>query len=548
MTKHLLPTAVMLIVIICLLPIFGVVGAAALNSLDSVVQLADTVLWRYTWTTLLLVTLVASASAIIGTIAAWLVVACEFAGRKLLEIALVLPLAFPAYVLAYAYTDILDHPGIVQSSLRALMGWGPRDYWFPEIRSLGGAACMLTLVLYPYVYLIARSAFKAHSTGAFNSARSLGAAPARAFLSVSVPMARPAIAAGALLVIMETIADFGTVAHFGVQTFATGIYKTWFGLGDRGASAQLALGLLSFALLVAALEYFNRDSASAYRSAVNQKFFRRFHLRGARARLAQTFCLLPIALGALVPAVALVLMSWESEQTLFSWRYAHYIKNTLVLGAIAAPLTVLAVIVLGSFHRFSANRVSLAALFVGRMGYAVPGVVIALGLLIPFASFDNWLDQLMRDWFNISTGLLISGSIWLLVIAYMVRFMAAAIGAYDSGLATIPRVTDAAAQMLGGNIITTVRRIHLPILRQHLLTAMLIVFIDTVKELPATLVLRPFNYDTLAVHAFRLAADERLAGAAIPSLIIAAMGLAPTIILCLKLSRDNPHTIRQLEK
>ena len=548
MTKHLLPTAAMLIAGVCLLPIIGVVVAAALSSFEGVAQLAETVLWRYTWTTLVLIAWVVAGSIFIGTIAAWLVVTCEFGGRKLLEIALVLPLAFPAYVLAYAYTDILDHPGIVQSSLRALMGWGPRDYWFPEIRSLGGAACMLTLVLYPYVYLIARSAFKVHSTGAFNSARSLGAAPARAFLAVSVPMVRPAIAAGALLVIMETIADFGTVAHFGVQTFATGIYKTWFGLGDRGASAQLALGLLSFALLVAALEYFNRDGASAYRSAVNQKSFRRFHLRGGRAHLAQAFCALPIVLGALVPTVTLLLMSLESEQTLFSWRYAHFIKNTFMLGAIAATLTVLAVVVLGSYKRFSTNRFSLAALFVGRMGYAVPGGVIAVGLLIPFASFDNWLDQLMRDWFNISTGLLISGSIWLLVIAYMVRFLAAAIGAYDSGLATIPRVTDAAAQMLGGNIVTTVRRIHLPILRQHLLTAMLIVFIDTVKELPATLVLRPFNYDTLAVHAFRLAADERLAGAAIPSLLIATMGLAPTLILCLKLSRDNPRTGKQLEK
>ena len=539
MTKQLLLAVAIVIVGVCLLPIIGVVVAAALGSLDTVAQLAETVLWRYTWTTLVLVALVASGSIFIGTIAAWLVVTCEFGGRKLLEVALVLPLAFPAYVLAYAYTDILDHPGIVQSTLRELMGWGPRDYWFPEIRSLGGAACMLTLVLYPYVYLIARSAFKVHSTGAFNSARSLGASPARAFFLVSVPMARPAIAAGALLVMMETIADFGTVAHFSVQTFATGIYKTWFGLADRGASAQLALGLLSFALLVAALEYFNREGASAYRTAVNQKSFTRFYLPGARARLAQIFCALPILLGALVPTVTLFLMSLESEQTLFSWRYAHFIKNTFVLGTIAATLTVLAVIVLGSFHRFSANRVSLAAIFIGRMGYAVPGGVIAVGLLIPFASFDNWLDQLMRDSFGVSTGLLISGSIWLLVIAYVVRFLAAAIAAYDSGLATIPRTTDAAAQMLGGSIGTTVRRIHLPILRQHLLTAMLIVFIDTVKELPATLVLRPFNYDTLAVHAFNLASDERLAGAAVPSLLIATMGLAPTLLLCLKISREQ---------
>jgi len=426
MDKTSFSLASLAIAAICLLPILGVIAAALLGTTETLLQLADTVLWRYTWTTLVLVILVATGSIVIGASTAWLVVTCEFTGRRLLEIALVLPLAFPAYVLAYAYTDVLDHPGIVQSSLRALMGWGPRDYWFPEIRSLGGAAAMLTLVLYPYVYLMARTAFRLQAATPFYAARSLGASPFHAFVSVSLPMARPAIAGGMLLVVMETIADFGTVAHFSVQTFATGIYTSWFGLADRAAAAQLALGLLSFALLIAALE--------------------------------------------------------------------------------------------------------------SRLGYAVPGGVIAVGLLVPFATFDNWLDARMEDWFDISTGLLISGSIWLMIAAYMIRFLAAAISAYDSGLSTITPNIDAASRILGRSAWGTVRSVHLPVLRGSVLTALLIVFVDTIKELPATLILRPFNYDTLAVQAFRLASDERLEGAAVPSLMIAAIGLVPVILLCLQLA------------
>ena len=232
-----------------------------MGRIETLAQLAETVLWRYTWTTLVLMVSVAAGSIVIGTLTAWLVATAEFKGRRFFEIALVIPLAFPAYVLAYAYTDILDHPGIVQSTLRHVMDLGPRDYWFPEIRSLGGAALMLTLVLYPYVYLLARASFRMQAATPFYAARSLGSSPTNAFLLVSLPIAQPAIAGGSLLVIMETIADFGTVAHFSVQTYARGIYTNWFGIADRGAAAQLALGLLAFALLVALLEYINRGSA-----------------------------------------------------------------------------------------------------------------------------------------------------------------------------------------------------------------------------------------------------------------------------------------------
>ncbi|MEL6380730.1 MAG: iron ABC transporter permease, partial [Pseudomonadota bacterium] len=528
---------------ICLLPLIGVVAAATLGTLDTLTRLAETVLWDYTWTTLVLVTLVAVGAIIIGSVTAWLVVATEFRGRRILEVALVVPLAFPAYVLAYAYTDVLDHPGIVQSTLRSMMGWGPRDYWFPEIRSLGGAALMLTLVLYPYVYLMARTAFRMQAATPFYAARSLGASPMKAFLTISLPMARPAIAAGALLVVMETIADFGTVAHFSVQTFATGIYTSWFGLADRAAAAQLAVGLLAFALLVAALEYMNRGKAG-FAAKGRQEVFARFQLSGKRALGAQFVCILPVLLGVIIPTVTLILMGMRSEQEIFSPRYIRFIQNSLLLASVAALVTVGAAILLGTFNRLLSGKTALATLFIGRLGYAVPGGVIAVGLLVPFARFDNWLDDQMEAWFDISTGLLISGSIWLLIAAYMIRFLAAAIGSYDSGLATVTPNIDAASRVLGRTAWGTVRSIHMPILRSSILTALLIVFVDTIKELPATLILRPFNYDTLAVQAFRLASDERLEGAAVPSLMIAGIGLLPVILLCAQIGdwRSQRHT------
>ncbi|MFK7835913.1 MAG: ABC transporter permease [Sulfitobacter sp.] len=535
MDTKLISGVAMLVAAICMLPLIGVVAAAYFGSSDTLAQLAETVLWRYTWTTLVLVTLVSVGSILIGTVTAWLVVTCDFRGRRFLEVALVIPLAFPAYVLAYAYTDVLDHPGIVQTTLRHVMGWGPRDYWFPEIRSLGGAALMLTLVLYPYVYLLTRAAFRMQAATPFYAARSLGSSPFAAFMRVSLPMARPAIAAGALLVVMETIADFGTVAHFSVQTFATGIYTSWFGLADRGAAAQLALGLLVFALLVAALEHINRGSA-AFAVKGRQEPFRRVDLRGRRALFAQMACGLPILLGVIIPTVTLILMGLRSEQNIFSPRYLRFIQSTLTLASVAAIVTVTAAVLLGTFNRVFQNRTAISSMFIGRLGYAVPGGVIAVGLLVPFANFDNWLDAQMEAWFGISTGLLISGSIWLLVIAYMIRFLAAAIGAYDSGLSTVTPNMDAAARVLGRTAWGTVRKIHLPVLRPSILTALVIVFVDTVKELPATLILRPFNYDTLAVQAFRLASDERLEGAAVPSLMIAGIGLVPVILLCAQIS------------
>ena len=526
---------------ICALPMVAVAIAAMSGGTETISHLMDTVLPRYAGTTIWLVLLVSAGTFALGVGAAWLVTMTRFPGVRLFEIALVLPLAFPAYVMAYAYTHILDHPGIVQTLLRDVTGWGPREYWFPEIRSVGGAAVMLILVLYPYVYLLARAAFLQQSATTFLAARALGASAWGAFFKISLPLARPAIAGGVLLAVMETIADFGTVAYFGVQTFATGIYTSWFSMADRAGAAQLALCLLSFALLLAMLERAQRGRAKYHDPSRRQQRMEPAQLTGLGALVAVILCGVPVILGAVLPVIILFSMGLGSEQNLLSPRYLGFIQNSLVLASVAGVCTVTAAVIVGFFQRLRPGRLSHAAAYVGRLGYAVPGGVIAVGLLVPFAAFDNALDAMMRARFDYSTGLLITGSIWLLVAAYMVRFLAAALGAYEGGQAMVPANMDAAARSLGQTPTGTLRRVHLPILAPSLLTALLIVFVDVMKELPATLIMRPFNYDTLAVQAYRLASDERLEGAAVPSLVIVAIGLLPVILICRQVGR---HTNR----
>ncbi len=534
-----LAVAAVTIATICALPMLAVLLAALSGGTDTVKHLMQTVLPGYAGTTLLLVLLVSVGTFCIGVGAAWLVTMTRFPLVRWLEIMLVLPLAFPAYVLAYAYTHVLDHPGIVQAALRDVTGWGPRDYWFPEIRSLGGAALMLVLVLYPYVYLLARAAFLQQSGTTFLAARALGSSAWAAFFKVALPLARPAIAGGVLLAVMETIADFGTVAYFGVQTFATGIYTSWFSLFDRAGAAQLALCLLSFALFLAMLERAQRGRARYHDPSRRTQAMPPVELKGWHAAAAVILCGVPVVFGALLPIAVLLWMGIGSEQDLFSPRYLGFIRNSVTLAGVAAVLTVLAAICVGFFQRLSPGRLANGAAYVARLGYAVPGGVIAVGLLVPFAMFDNAFDAWMRRTFDISTGLLITGSIWLLVVAYMVRFLAAALGAYEGGQAMVHANMDAAARSLGQSPMGTLRRVHLPILAPSLLTALLIVFVDVMKELPATLIMRPFNYDTLAVQAYRLASDERLNGAAVPSLVIVAMGLLPVILICRQVGRQR---------
>jgi iron(III) transport system permease protein len=515
-----------------LLPILAVALAALTGSFETWAHLAATLLPRSALNTFFLAGLVALGSAMLGTGAAWLVTMTRFPCVRIFEIALALPLALPAYVLAYAYTGFLDHPGPVQTLLREVTGWGPRDYWFPEIRSLPGAAAMLILVLYPYVYLLARAAFLQQSATAFLAARALGQGPWAAFFRVSLPIARPAIAAGVLLSVMETIADFGTVAHFGVETFATAIYRSWFSMGDRAAAAQLSLCLLTVALFLALLERAQRGAARHHNTGKRFEVLPPVPLAGWRGAGAVMLCAIPVLFGFLGPVIVLAEMAVGSGQDLLSPRYLGFIANSLTLASLAALAAVALGFLLLLAARLRPGAAQRGAVETARVGYAVPGGVIAVGLLVPFAAFDNALDAWMRETFGISTGLLFTGTIALLLIAYIVRFLAAAIGALEAGFAALPQQIDAVARTLGAGPGRILARVHVPVLAPSVLTALLVVFVDTMKELPATLILRPFDTDTLAVQAFRLAADERLNGAAVPSLVIAAAGLIPVIVLC----------------
>ena len=536
MTERLLFRLAWFAVAICVIPIAAAALAAMTGDLDTWRKILASVLPRYTGTTLALVLIVGCSTAAIGSLTAWLVTVYRFPGHRWLEVALALPLAFPAFVLAYAYTYLLDHPGPVQTWLRDFTGWGPRDYWFPEIRSLGGAAAMLTVVLYPYVYLLARASFKQQSANAFLVARTLGHSPARAFWQVALPMARPAIAGGALLAVMETISDFGTVSFFNVQTFATGIYQSWFSLGDRPAAAQLSLCLLSFALLLAGLERAQRGKARTAGKGARFASVDRPRLRGLAGLGAMLICLAPVLLGFVIPVIMLGVMAVGSGQNLFDGRYLGLMGNSVMLASVAAGLTVLGAVLIGFRARTRPGRASRWMVIGAGLGYAVPGGVIAVGLMVPMAALDNAIDAVMEAQFGISTGLLITGSIWLMVLAYIARFMAAALNAYDSGMATVPTHYDAVARSLGQAAPRLLWRVHLPVARTSVLTALLIVFVDVMKELPATLILHPFNFQTLAVQAHRLASDERLFEAAVPSLTLGAFGLIPVALLCWSLA------------
>lgn len=493
-------------------------------------HLADTVLADYVANTLLLIVGVGLGVLVIGTCTAWLVTMCEFPGRRVFEWALIVPLAIPAYIIAYAYTDILSHPGFVQSTLRELTGWGPRDYWFPNIRSLGGATVMFIFVLYPYVYLLARSAFLEQSTCYAEVSRTLGRTAFQSFRQVSLPLARPALAGGVSLALMETLADFGTVAHFGVHTFTTGIYQAWLSMDDLVAAGQLATMLLAVVLTVVVVERAERRRAR-YHFSRRVRDLSRYTLSGVRAWLATLACLMPVLLGFVLPVAILLNLSYVDGHDLFTERYAILVGNSLTLGFLAALAAVTPALVLAYAARLASGPLSRAAVRLAHLGYAVPGSVIAVGILMPLAAFDNAVDAFVRATFGISTGLLLTGSLAALVFAYVVRFMAVALTTVEASLAKIPGSMDAAARTLGETQFGTLRRVHMPLLSGGLMTAALMVFIDVMKELPATLILRPFNYDTLAVQAYRLASDERLAQASTPSLVLVAAGLIPVVML-----------------
>ena len=479
----------------------------------------------------------------VGAATAWIVATCEFAGRRVFEWALLLPLAMPAYIVAYAYTDYLQYAGPLQTALRDAFQWRRGDYWFPEIRSLTGAAFVFTLVLYPYVYLLARTAFLARTAAMIDAARSLGQTPWQTWWRVNLPLARPAIAAGALLALMETLADYGAAAYFGLQTFTTSIYRAWFSLGDRLAASQLAAVLLMLVLILFFIEHRARGRARFFTPTASHRPAQRVRLSRRSEAGAIALCTAPIALGFVVPVLLLLRLLEPAWQTVDWSRYVRWLANTLSIGIAAAAVALVVVLSLAYMARSVPRGVPKvlisSAVRMMSLGYAVPGAVIAVGILVPLAAFDNRLDQVMRAILGVGTGLLLTGSVIALLYGYLVRYFAVAYQTVEAGLARITPAMDASARSLGSTPLDTFVRVHLPILRPSILAACLLVFVDVMKELPATLVLRPFNFDTLAVITYQMASDERLGQAALPALTIVAAGVLPVALLSRAISRAS---------
>ena len=510
-------------------------------------HLLDTVLADYVINSLVLCGGVGVCVALLGTGAAWLVTHYEFRGRRIAEWALLLPLAMPAYVLAYTYTDFLQFAGPLQSALREIFGWHKADYWFPDVRSIGGAIGLFSCVLYPYVYLLARAAFIERAGSMIDAARALGLSPWQSFRQVTMPLARPAIVAGIALALMETLADYGTVAYFAVNTFTTGIYRAWYSLGDRVAAAQLAACLLTGVLFLLVIEQASRGRARYHGVSGNQRNRPR-ELLGWRALLAQIACLIPIVTGFVLPAGLLLRLALEGGDAQFGSRFLILARNSFAVALVTAILAVgLALLLAYAARRGNGKgRNWLPRVYrrVVGLGYAVPGSVIAVGVLIPVTRLDNMLTQWWQLSFGVNPGLILTGGIAALIYAYLARFLAIALQSLDAGFARITPSMDAAARSLGAGSGETLRRVHLPLLRGSMLTAGLLVFVDVMKELPATLVMRPFNFDTLATQTYSLATDERLGEASTAALAIVIVGLLPIIVLSRQIARGRGAPIR----
>lgn len=522
------------------LPLLAVLAAAAVPAGEAWRHVLHTTLAEMLGNSALLAVAVGLMAASAGAISAWLVSTCAFPGRRLVEVALLLPLAMPAYVSGYAYTWLLDVAGPVQGAIRAATGLTWRQMgWFPEIRSLPGAALVLAMVLYPYVYMLCRAAFLQQSTCLIEVSRTLGHSLTRSFLRVALPLARPALAAGTALVLMEVLADFGTVQHFGVRTFTTGIYETWFGMQDRGAASQLSVALLACVALLMLGERFARGGRRYHPMTTRHPPFRPVQLAGFKAWLALAACLMPVLLGFLVPAGTLLVLALQAGDPLSPHRYLPYATHSLLLAGITAVLAVALAGVLAWGVRLSGHWLTRVSARVAALGYALPGSVIAVGTLMPFGIFDNALNGWTRAHLGVSVGLVLSGSIAALVFAYLVRFMAVALGGLESGLARLKPSLRDAARSLGATAGRAVWRVEMPLSRGAMLSAGLLVFVDTMKELPATLIIRPFDFDTLAVRVNTLASDERLAEASSAALLIVLAGLVPVMILTRAMRRRD---------
>ncbi len=497
-------------------------------------------------TTLTLVVLTSLATAALGVAAAWSVVAYDFPGRRILSWALVLPLAVPPYLAAYAFGEFFLFSGPVQTFYRSLFGFASsRDYWFPDVRSVGGAALVMSCVLYPYVYLTTRVVFLMQGRNIADVARTLGARPGRVFFRVLLPVARPAIVAGVALVLMEVLNDIGAAEYLGVNTMTSAVFTTWINRSSLEGAAQIAMVmlLLVFALLMA--ERWARSSQRFHNIRASQVGARpaRIRLGSWRGRAVAAGLWTPVAFGLGVPLYIFGDYAAQRFLALLNADLARALASTVTVGLLTAAVTVTTALLLIEFSRRARGRLPAALVRLATLGYALPGTIVGLGLLFALARFDNGLDALMRDWLGVSTGLLLTGSATAVVIACSIRFLALAEGSIQSGLAKLPPNLDEAARSLGRSANASARDVLLPLLRPAILTASVLVFVDTVKELSATILLRPFGFNTLATLVYQNASRAVMQDAALAALLIIATATVPVIMLSRALARDERASI-----
>lgn len=534
-------TAATLVVVgLVLLPLasifVGILGEAS----ETWQHLASTVLLDYVWHSIVLVIGVGALSLIVGISSAWFVTTCEFPGRRLFEWSLILPLAIPTYILAYTYAALLGHTGPIQSSLQLVFDPATTAGLRTGLMSIPGAGAILALALYPYVYLITRTSFMRQSGGILETSRILGKSPWQTFWRVALPLARPGVVAGVTLVLMEVLNEYGAVRYFGVTTFTTGIFRAWFSLGDPSAAIRLSGCLLLFVFLLILLERAQRGRARFDAGTARYRPVVRFELRGWKRWAAFVTCATPVALGFALPFSQLLVWAVQVAPEAVNRQFLVLILNSFGLGLAAAALTVFGGLLIVYSVRLSPTAVLKLSARVSSLGYSIPGAVIAVGILIPFVWIDRRLALLLRDSSGGTVGLILTGTVAALLFAYFVRFLAVSVNPLDSGFERTCGKLDETSRSLGVPPLRTLLRVNLPLLRGTLLSAGLLVFVDVLKELPLTLILRPFDFDTLATRAFQLAMDEQVARSALPALLIVLTGMVPVILLSRLIGR-NPE-------
>jgi len=519
-------------------PVLVVCATLLTPRLDIWAHLWRTQIFELLANTVFLLLGVGIGAGALGTALAWLVAMYRFPGRAVFEWALLLPLAVPAYVIGFAFLGLLDFAGPVQTGLRALLGPGVR---LPEFRSYGGVTLVMTLVLYPYVYLLARTAFLEQRAGTLEVARTLGRAPWQVFVSVALPMARPAIAAGIALASMEALADFGTVSAFGYRTLTEGVYRVWFGMFDRTAAGQLAALLMLAAGALLLLEKWARGKARFTQTQGSRAAANPPRLSPAKGAAAAASCGTVLAAALAIPLGVLIAWGLEAVRAgRVAATYPALVWNTVGLALAAAALTTAAAVILGYGIRLAPSPTLRAAARVAGLGYAVPGVVVAVGILLVLAGIDRAALDVLRRATGNEAGLLVTGSLAGLLVAYTVRFLALGLQSVEAGMARIAPSLDEVARTLGARPGRILARIHFPLLRGALLTGALLVFVDVMKEMPATMLIRPFGLDTLAVEVWQRTAESQWQEAAVPALTIVAAGILPVIVLTRLARRRNP--------